>query len=165
MTKWNKLVPKKVNLFVWRLRRDALTTNINLFARGIDVNIVRCMNCVNGTELFDHVFQHCKLVKDTRSLLSQWLKLDIPDDLPNRILSWCDNLQILAASRQKNEAILFTWWWLIWKARNNALHNDIHESGKEIYYSITAFSYLWLTSRDKKTSIAWDSWIESPFST
>lgn len=163
-TKWSKLVPKKVNLFVWRLRRDALPTTINLFARGIDITSVRCMNCDNGTELFDHVFQQCKLVKDTRSLLSKWLKLDIPDDLPNRILSWCDNLHILAANRYKVEAILFTWWWLIWKARNNALHNDIHESGKEIFHSITSFSYLWIKSRDKKASIAWDSWIVTPFS-
>ena len=53
-------------------------------------------------------------------------------------LSWCDNLHILAANRYKVEAILFTWWWLIWKARNNALHNDIHESGKEIFHSITS---------------------------
>lgn len=32
-TKWNPLVPKKVNIFIWRLRRNCLPTGLNLFTR------------------------------------------------------------------------------------------------------------------------------------
>nr|XP_043616298.1 uncharacterized protein LOC122588243 [Erigeron canadensis] len=37
-TNWNSLVPKKVNIFIWRMRRNCIPTNVNLFARGVDVN-------------------------------------------------------------------------------------------------------------------------------
>ncbi|GJX25641.1 RNA-directed DNA polymerase, eukaryota, reverse transcriptase zinc-binding domain protein, partial [Tanacetum coccineum] len=43
-TRWSKLVPKKVNIMVWRAGRDRLETRVNLDSRNIDLH--------TGAELF-----------------------------------------------------------------------------------------------------------------
>ena len=113
-------------------------------------------------EFYDHIFQSCSLVTETRELLSDWTHMDIPDDLPNMILCWCESLQIPATSKIKFEAILFVWWWHLWKTRNNAVHNDIHESSKVILHLIISLSYLWIHNRDRKDTSSWDSWNTRP---
>nr|GFB38420.1 RNA-directed DNA polymerase, eukaryota [Tanacetum cinerariifolium] len=43
-TRWVKLVPIKVNIFVWRARRDCLPTRTNLEHRGVDLlSVLRCL--------------------------------------------------------------------------------------------------------------------------
>lgn len=158
---WNRLVPKKVNVFIWRLIRDCLPTSINLFAKGIDVTTVRCNNCKGGVEFTKHVFQECAFVKHTRGLLRRWTKYDIPDDMPDRVLDWCDSITII--HRNRLQAILLVWWWFIWKARNDALHNDVHDSSVVIFNAIVSTSFLWIHNRDRKDSSTLEKWITSPF--
>ena len=163
-TRWNRLVPKKINLFVWRLRRDCLPTSINLFAKGIDIVSVRCGNCDEAVEYTNHVFQSCIFVKRIKVLLNNWTKCDIPDASMDRILSWCDSLNTSVNHRNKLQAIIFIWWWHIWKARNNAIHNGIHESSLDVFINaIVSTSYLWIHNRDRKDKTSWDNWSECPF--
>ena len=162
MTRWNRFVPKKINLFVWRLRRDCLPTSINLFAKGIDVGSIRCVNCDGGVEYTKHVFQDCIFVKRIKVLLNKWTKCVIPDDSMDQILYWCDSLNISVAYRKRLQAIIFIWWWHIWKARNNAMHNNIHESSSDVFNTIVATSYLWIHNRDRKDKSSWDKWSGYP---
>ena len=141
-TIWNKLVQKKVNIFIWRLRRDCLPTSINLFPRGIDVTSVNCQVCRHGVEFIDHIFGSCKLVADTRSLLSSWLCHVIPNSTPDSVLQWCDNLAMSVTHRIRTQAIIFIWWWRIWKARNTLIHDDVRESSYAIFHSIINYAFL-----------------------
>ncbi|KAL6511810.1 hypothetical protein OROGR_021407 [Orobanche gracilis] len=54
-TRWNKKVPKKINLFVWRLLRNGIPTHVNLFGRGINIDTVRCYLCSNGYDDVMHL--------------------------------------------------------------------------------------------------------------
>ena len=46
-TRWNRLVPAKLNVFAWHLRLNWLPTKVNLDKRGIDLDTVLCSICDN----------------------------------------------------------------------------------------------------------------------
>ena len=46
-TRWFKSIPRKVNIFLWRLFLDKLPHRFNLSARGIDIGSIMCPIC-NG---------------------------------------------------------------------------------------------------------------------
>ncbi|XP_071718797.1 uncharacterized protein [Rutidosis leptorrhynchoides] len=55
-TDWFKFVPRKVNIFLWRFKLNALPVRWNLSAKDIDINSVVCPLCNNGIESRDHLF-------------------------------------------------------------------------------------------------------------
>nr|GEW70259.1 RNA-directed DNA polymerase, eukaryota, reverse transcriptase zinc-binding domain protein [Tanacetum cinerariifolium] len=44
-TFWNKLVPKKVNIFMWRALKGRLPVRVELDKRGVDLDSVLCPSC------------------------------------------------------------------------------------------------------------------------
>lgn len=54
-TRWNKLVPRKVNILVWRLLLDRLPTRFNLVNRGLDIPSILCPICSNHAETAIHL--------------------------------------------------------------------------------------------------------------
>ncbi|GKB77668.1 RNA-directed DNA polymerase, eukaryota, reverse transcriptase zinc-binding domain protein, partial [Tanacetum coccineum] len=60
-TLWNKLVPKKVNIFVWRALRGRLPVRVELDRRGIDLDSVLCPSCNNLVETCAHCLITCDL--------------------------------------------------------------------------------------------------------
>lgn len=162
---WNPLVPKKVNIFIWRLRRNCLPTGLNLFAKGIDITTARCFLCQGEVEDMIHLTQTCKITSGVRNLLSDWTRSDIPNLPCEDILTWCSKLKINKKHRNRLEAILYVWWWYMWKARNNSLHNHSQESCLEIFSAICSLAFHWIHNRDRKDSLTWDEWNEHPIKT
>ncbi|GJS32955.1 reverse transcriptase domain, reverse transcriptase zinc-binding domain protein [Tanacetum coccineum] len=60
-TRWNQIIPKKVNIFVWRASRDRLPSRWNLSRRGIEVNSLNCPICDAGTKTSFHTLWACSL--------------------------------------------------------------------------------------------------------
>ncbi|GKC93766.1 RNA-directed DNA polymerase, eukaryota, reverse transcriptase zinc-binding domain protein, partial [Tanacetum coccineum] len=58
-TRWNTCLPRKVNLFIWRLRLDKLPHRLNLSKRGLEIDFILCPICNNNVESNDHVFFSC----------------------------------------------------------------------------------------------------------
>nr|GEY31935.1 hypothetical protein [Tanacetum cinerariifolium] len=68
-TRWNKLVPIKVNSAYWRIENRRIPTMVNLDLRGIDLHSVRCSICDEDLETEEHLLVKCTLAKNTwRSL-------------------------------------------------------------------------------------------------
>lgn len=44
-TQWSRLIPHKVNMFVWRMRRNFLPSLVQLAMKGVDVASVMCPSC------------------------------------------------------------------------------------------------------------------------
>nr|GEW08186.1 hypothetical protein [Tanacetum cinerariifolium] len=55
-TRWVKSVPIKINIFMWRARRDYLPTRLNLSHRGVVMETVNCPTCGNCEEDVQHIF-------------------------------------------------------------------------------------------------------------
>ncbi|GJU93126.1 RNA-directed DNA polymerase, eukaryota [Tanacetum coccineum] len=44
-TTWDKSLPRKVNIFMWRLKLDRLSHHLNLSSRGIEIPEISCSSC------------------------------------------------------------------------------------------------------------------------
>ncbi|GKD23128.1 reverse transcriptase domain, reverse transcriptase zinc-binding domain protein [Tanacetum coccineum] len=60
-TLWNKLAPKKVNIFVWRALKGRLLVHVKLDKRGIDLDSVIYPCCNNIMETCAHYLVTCDL--------------------------------------------------------------------------------------------------------
>ncbi|XP_071739242.1 uncharacterized protein [Rutidosis leptorrhynchoides] len=58
-TSWYKTIPRKVNIYLWRVGLDRLATRLNLSTRGLEINCIACPVCSHQVESRDHVFFEC----------------------------------------------------------------------------------------------------------
>ncbi|GJR70644.1 RNA-directed DNA polymerase, eukaryota, reverse transcriptase zinc-binding domain protein [Tanacetum coccineum] len=99
-TTWDKSIPRKVNVFMWRLSLDRLPHRLNLSSRGMDIPAISCPSCNANVESANHVFFECDIATDMWKLVFRWC--DIPlfqasswDSFNDWIISW-------HASKEKN---------------------------------------------------------------
>ncbi|GJX22419.1 RNA-directed DNA polymerase, eukaryota [Tanacetum coccineum] len=70
-TIWCKSVPRKVNIFLWRLHLDRLPTRLNLSKRGLDIPSITCLICSNDVESNDHIFYSCEVAASIWCLVDE----------------------------------------------------------------------------------------------
>ncbi|GKD33697.1 putative RNA-directed DNA polymerase, eukaryota, reverse transcriptase zinc-binding domain protein [Tanacetum coccineum] len=61
-TSWCKFVPRKVNVFIWRLKCGRIPVRSILDHIGIDLDSTLCPCCENAVETIDHIMVRCPLV-------------------------------------------------------------------------------------------------------
>ena len=74
-TLWNKLVPKKVNIFVWRALKGRIPVRVELDRRGIDLDSVLCPSCNNVAESCAHNLDTCDLAMSVWDKIYNWWKM------------------------------------------------------------------------------------------
>ncbi|GJY14937.1 RNA-directed DNA polymerase, eukaryota, reverse transcriptase zinc-binding domain protein, partial [Tanacetum coccineum] len=95
-TRWNRCVPIKVNVFLWRFSLNKLPSRVNLDRKCIDVGSVLCPICQDDVESVNHIFFSCEMAKVLWDLLARWWELDIP--VCANISEWYSWLDSLHAS-------------------------------------------------------------------
>ncbi|XP_071713279.1 uncharacterized protein [Rutidosis leptorrhynchoides] len=68
----NYLVPKKVELFIWRALIKRLPVRLELDKRDIDLHTVRCPLCDDGLESVDHSLILCSSAQEIWSRVFKW---------------------------------------------------------------------------------------------
>ncbi|XP_071688820.1 uncharacterized protein [Rutidosis leptorrhynchoides] len=68
----NNLVPKNIEVFVWRLMKKRLPIRIELDKRGIDLHSVLCPLCDDDCETTDHTVLFCSHAHDIWSRVFSW---------------------------------------------------------------------------------------------
>ncbi|GJT33969.1 RNA-directed DNA polymerase, eukaryota, reverse transcriptase zinc-binding domain protein [Tanacetum coccineum] len=63
-TSWDKIIPRKVNIFMWRLSLDRLPHRLNLSLRGMDIPAISCSSCNANVESANHIFFECIIASD-----------------------------------------------------------------------------------------------------
>ncbi|GJX15971.1 RNA-directed DNA polymerase, eukaryota, reverse transcriptase zinc-binding domain protein [Tanacetum coccineum] len=63
-TSWDKIIPRKVNIFMWRLSLDRLPHRLNLSLRGMDILAISCSSCNANVESANHIFFECIIDSD-----------------------------------------------------------------------------------------------------
>ncbi|GJV29789.1 RNA-directed DNA polymerase, eukaryota, reverse transcriptase zinc-binding domain protein [Tanacetum coccineum] len=76
-TLWNTLVPKKVNVFVWRALRGRLPVRVVLDKREIDLDSVLCPCCNDSVETCAHSLVTCDLAMSVWAKVFNWWKVGI----------------------------------------------------------------------------------------
>ncbi|GKA69480.1 RNA-directed DNA polymerase, eukaryota, reverse transcriptase zinc-binding domain protein [Tanacetum coccineum] len=162
-TRWNKCIPIKVNIFLWRLGLNKLPSKINLQRKGIDVGSVLCPICQDDVESVNHLFFNCDMAKHLWNLLAKWWDLDIP--VCANILewySWLDSLRASTKVRTFLEGVGGTLLWSIWSFRNRLVFSSPPPKKALLWDSVVSQSYLWISSRNPKSKFSWIGWLHNP---
>nr|GEX51958.1 retrotransposon protein, putative, Ty1-copia subclass [Tanacetum cinerariifolium] len=162
-TRWNRCIPIKVNIFMWRLKLDKLPTLANLVQKGIDINSLLCLICDNYVENVDHLFFSCEMARDLWRLLARWCELDFPG--VSSIMdwySWLDDCKMTKSARYILDGVAATLMWSIWKFRNDFIFSDCKPKKATLRDSIVSQSFLWISSRNPKLRLSWLGWLRNP---
>ncbi|GJV26893.1 RNA-directed DNA polymerase, eukaryota, reverse transcriptase zinc-binding domain protein [Tanacetum coccineum] len=108
-TRWNKLVPRKVNILIWRVLLDRIPTRLNLYNRDIDTPDILCLICKLHTEHSTHLFIGCEVANLTWVAIGVWIELT-PVDVQSVVglFSWLDSLNFNSKKKNLIEAVFFT---------------------------------------------------------
>nr|GEX75577.1 RNA-directed DNA polymerase, eukaryota, reverse transcriptase zinc-binding domain protein [Tanacetum cinerariifolium] len=121
-TRWNRLVPAKLNVFFWKLYLNRIPTRVNLDRRGIDIGSILCPVCDRDVETSNHLFFLCEMAVDLWVLVARWWELDIP--VTSSVLewvAWIDSARLPIKVRNCLDVVALTLMWSIWCFRNKLL--------------------------------------------
>nr|GEZ34034.1 RNA-directed DNA polymerase, eukaryota, reverse transcriptase zinc-binding domain protein [Tanacetum cinerariifolium] len=94
-TSWCNILPRKVNVLIWRIRLDRLPHRLNLSKRGLDIHSIDCPICSNSRETSDHIFYLCDVASNIRRMVRVWVDLDMPSLYSHSDWeSWFDNIRV-----------------------------------------------------------------------
>ena len=162
-TRWNKILPAKVNILAWRVGHRRIPTRLNLDCRGIDLDTVRCPVCDGDTESEEHIFIYCKASSDTWKAIFSWWKITGPpittvDDM----ISLADRVPIATNQLKYFDVVVQTAIWHLWSYRNKVTFSVKRPSKDLIFNDIKLSSFTWISSRNKKASLNWLDWFSDP---
>ncbi|GJT70708.1 RNA-directed DNA polymerase, eukaryota, reverse transcriptase zinc-binding domain protein [Tanacetum coccineum] len=165
--KWNSWVPRKINIFAWRVFNDRLSLFVNLDNRGLDVGSVLCPFCSNAPEDANHLLTCCPRVLTIWRKVFSWWKMDFPSNLSLSLLaSSAAHLPHNKAVVKVFQGVCLIALWCIWYWRNRLVHevaeNRASILSEDCFSKIQSLSLLWMSSRCPKKNIFWDNWILMP---
>ncbi|KAJ9549250.1 hypothetical protein OSB04_021793 [Centaurea solstitialis] len=150
-TMWATFVPKKVNVFIWRLNLGRIPTRETLDKMGIDLHTVLCPRCGESIEDLDHALFKCSEVNRLWMRVGNWWNKPL-----NGIHSVAQLLQEDgdAIRLNKNKA----WWvgvkwiflYLIWAQRNRLVFNNNKKRLEDCYFEWQRVAFEWINSRAKE---------------
>ncbi|KAK9048814.1 hypothetical protein SSX86_032219 [Deinandra increscens subsp. villosa] len=156
---WSKLVPAKINAFMWRLVRNRIATISELQRRGLNGLTNLCRLCNEGEDSAAHIFTGCSC----SSLVWQWVWGWVA--IPPLLLFSLEDLVDLHKDRlvdiPKREiflAIEYITCWSLWLARNDAIFQNRAPCISKIICNIRSWSSLWCDNRCRKV-IDWRNFI------
>nr|GEV67227.1 RNA-directed DNA polymerase, eukaryota [Tanacetum cinerariifolium] len=124
-TNWCNILPRKVNILIWRIRLDRLPHRLNLSKRGLDIHSIDCLVCSNDRETSDHIFYLCDVASNIWRMVRVWVDLDMPSLYSHSDWeSWFDNIRVSNEVKKCNQVIAASTWWIFWKYRNSITFNS-----------------------------------------
>ncbi|GJU35841.1 RNA-directed DNA polymerase, eukaryota [Tanacetum coccineum] len=160
---WSKILPIKVNVFLWRMFLDRLPTRPNLAKRGVNIPSFLCPNCGTDIESRNHLFFGCSMAIDLFKLLGRWWNIHIPVFVdPSSWYSWLGSLKISSLQKSILEASFYSLWWHMWRYRNESLFSLKKPLKRMIFDNFVSQTYLWVKNRCSKCNVSWVAWLNDP---
>ncbi|XP_071695221.1 uncharacterized protein [Rutidosis leptorrhynchoides] len=160
----NRLVPKKIEIFTWRVCKKRIPVKTELDKRGIDLHSIRCPICDESLETIDHALIFCKQSMDLWSRIFRWWGFGNFSNLSgNEILRGNGPTQSSRYGKLIWQAVEWVTTYHIWKNRNNKVFNDKIWNVPVAFNEIQTKSFEWIANRAKpKHKIEWLDWINNP---
>ncbi|KAJ9551745.1 hypothetical protein OSB04_015790 [Centaurea solstitialis] len=157
---WASFLPKKVNVFRWRLKLGRIPTRVALDKLGIDLDSVLCSRCGEEIENLDHAFVSCREVKNLWYRVRNWWNKPSEDfqSVAQMLQEDADSLK-----SQKSKA----WWvgvkWiflcLLWSQRNRLVFENKKSNLLDLFYEWQRIAFEWISKRVKDVQFDWFSWL------
>lgn len=159
-TLWCTLLPKKIDLFIWRARRSFLPCLLQLATRGISVSSLDCPLCVDSTEDTDHARFRCSHTRRVWMAVTRWWGVS-PFFLSDYEDFFFWEISFLAprAARPIWVAVLYVTLWAIWKEHNQFVMQKKAWNLLEVISDIQVLSHLWISSRCSKFNGSLSTWL------
>ncbi|XP_071741379.1 uncharacterized protein [Rutidosis leptorrhynchoides] len=118
----NHLVPKKIEIFIWRTLNKRLPVRLELDKRGIDLHIVRCSICDDELESAEHSLLSCKNATDIWVRVFKWWNINnFTTSNLSELLIDCGSSSLSRHGKLIWQAVRWCCAYLIWKNRNNMI--------------------------------------------
>ncbi|MCH79823.1 LINE-1 reverse transcriptase like [Trifolium medium] len=161
---WKSPAPSKVIAFSWRLFYDRVPTKDNLCLRGIlPTSGGGCIWCGIESEMSSHLFLHCKVALEVWYEIFKWLGVVIV--VPPNIMCLFACLSEAEKSNKVKKGFRLVWHtsiWLIWKARNDFIFNNVGTNSSELVEAIKVLSWKWSADRLKIPPCLYYEWTWDP---
>ena len=155
-TVWNKIVPKKVNIFIWRALKRRLPVRSELDKRGIDLDTILCPCCNDTIETIDHCLVSCNMASDIWEKVFLWWKIGPFHAFSiNEVFRHCGNETMPNQMRNLWKIVTWVTGYHIWKERNNRVFRAKISSLNKIVQDIKLQSYEWIVRRAKEEALSW----------
>lgn len=156
-TLWCKLVPKKVNVFVWRLCKGGIPVKEVLYERGIDLDSRLCPKCCSDVESIKHCFFDCSISVRIWKKVSDWCGGNFQQgrSIEEMISVFHDNSggSPLMSAR---EAVLWSSLYILWRSRNSMLfERGARIDIGELFFEIQLTSFLWIIELRVGDPLGW----------
>ncbi|KAL4563757.1 hypothetical protein LXL04_027802 [Taraxacum kok-saghyz] len=139
-SRWCRYVPRKVNICIWRIRLQRLPTRMALSGRGMEITSILCPSCGFVPESIDHLFARCDVANQLWVAVFRWLQVTPPlATEPDGMFKWVDECRVTAKSRMVIEAVVCTTYWIIWRYRNDVLHDNRKMRKDGLFEAVPAF--------------------------
>ncbi|XP_071705301.1 uncharacterized protein [Rutidosis leptorrhynchoides] len=159
----NNLVPKKVEVFVWRARKKRLPSLTELDHRGIDLHSTRYPLCNDDVESVDHALMFCKFAFDVWCKVFDWWGINLSSSLSIIELFWgTSSITMSDLGSMIWQAVIWVSGYLIWRNRNQKVFNNKCWSPPVALCEIQVKTYEWIAKRCKAKDIDWHNWFHNP---
>jgi hypothetical protein len=162
---WESPAPSKVIALSWRLLYDLLPTKDNLRSRGVVQNPMdgNCCWCNLCPETSNHLFLHCSVAHKVWCEIFKWLGVVIVMSANSFYLFDC--LSEVGANKKYRNGLRLVWHtaiWVLWRARNNLIFNNIREDPVDIVEGIKVLSWRWSVDRLNIPPCLYYEWVWDP---
>ncbi|XP_071708946.1 uncharacterized protein [Rutidosis leptorrhynchoides] len=159
----NNLIPKKVEIFIWRVLHKRLPTLVELDKRGVDLHSVRCPMCDNDVETIEHSLIFCNLAFEIWTRVYKWWGVG-----PYTNLSLAEsfggntNATTTVIGSKIWQAVTWTCGYMVWKNRNNKIFRNKVWCSPIVVNEIQIISFDWISRRIKGIHLDWHTWLDNP---
>ncbi|GJV55352.1 RNA-directed DNA polymerase, eukaryota, reverse transcriptase zinc-binding domain protein [Tanacetum coccineum] len=164
-TSWDKIIPRKVNIFMWRLSLDRLPHRLNLSLHVMDIPAISCSSCNANVEYANHIFFECIVASDLWKLVYRWCEIPFVQALSFKAFK--DWLSSWHAPKEKKHRLFIistsVLCWL-WRFRNNVSFNSQSLRKSDIFDYVRSTSFSWIHNRGNLI-LCWTDWLKSPLMT
>ncbi|XP_071728126.1 uncharacterized protein [Rutidosis leptorrhynchoides] len=161
----NKLIPQKINIFIWRVILGRILTRVELDKRNIDLDVILCPLCNSHVETIEHILYQCTTSEAIWNLILAWWNL--PTTTFSSLFDTTLTDQTFTTSPLGKliwKATKWTTIYMIWKNRNAKVFSKKDWCPATILSEIQAQTFSWISKRSKKSSIDWHQWLINPSS-
>ncbi|GJW72441.1 RNA-directed DNA polymerase, eukaryota, reverse transcriptase zinc-binding domain protein [Tanacetum coccineum] len=108
-TLWNKWVPKKVNVFMWRTLKGKLPVHEKLDKRGIDLDSLLCPTCDDMLQSCSHCLVMCNFAGSVWEKVFSWWKVGVGNAFSiEELFSFNGNVNMPSHSPRMWQGVIWT---------------------------------------------------------
>ena len=127
---------------VGKLRR--LTTFKNLLKRGIISDVKYCPLYELYPETEAHIFFDCFFAKSLIIEIAKWWNIPHSRNMLESIFSWDEANNLKGERLHIFKATILTYFWQIWKTRNEIVHDKNRLSLERMFILIQGLTFFWI---------------------